>query len=410
VSASLANDRGFVTSIGEIDTDKVEILETAAARLPADHADRALILAMLCQELTYGSPLERRQTLADEAVTLARRSGDDATIVRVLNGVMHSVGIPHLLDQSLRRSDEALERAERLGDPVLLFWTLQYRACYVPMVGDLVELNRCLDRAQALAEQLDQPFLRWPNTFMRASAAQLAGDNQRTEELANRALQIGTECGQPDAALIWGSQLATAAFQRGDVAGWIPILEQHVTENPGLPALASTLANTYLVEGRTEDARRAIEPLAATEFDFPLDFSWFLGMATSCYTVIELGDVKSARLLLERLTPFAHLLPWAGVSSSNPISHCLGGLAKVLGYYNEADANYAQAAAFNEHADTKYFAAETDLAWATMLLERNAPGDAEKARNLLLKTQASAAAHGYRYVERRATEALQHAN
>ena len=410
VTASLANDRGFVTSIGEIDTDKVEILEAAAARLPADHADRALILAMLCQELMYGSPLERRRALADEAVTLAQRSRDDATIVRVLNAVMHSVGIPHLLEQSLRRSDEALERAERLGDPVLLFWTLQYRACYVPMVGDLVELNRCLDRAQALAEQLDQPFLRWPNTFMRAGAAQIAGDNERAAELANRALQIGTECGQPDAALIWGSQLALVDVQRGNVAGWIPIFETYVTENPGLPSLASTLAIAYLIEGRTEDARRAIEPLVATDFDLPLDFSWFLGMATSCYTVIELGDVKSARLLLERLTPFAHLLPWAGLSSSYPISHCLGGLAKVLGRYNDADAYYAQAAAFNEQAGTEHFAAETDLAWATMLLERNAPGDAEKARNLLLKTQASDAAHGYGYVERRATEALQHAN
>jgi hypothetical protein len=42
-----------------------------------------------------------------------------------------------------------------------------------------------------------------------------------------------------------------------------------------------------------------------------------------------------------------------------------------------------------------------------MLTERNAPGDAEKARELLVKSQASAATYGYAYVERRATEALQ---
>ena len=117
------------------------------------------------------------------------------------------------------------------------------------------------------------------------------------------------------------------------------------------------LANIYLIEGRTEEARRGIEPLVTTDFDLPLDFSWFTGMANSCHTVIELGDVMSARLLLERLTPFAHLLPWAGVSSSYPISHCLGGLARVLGRYNEADVFYTQAAAFSEQAGTKYFAA-----------------------------------------------------
>ena len=200
-------------------------------------------------------------------------------------------------------------------------------------------------------------------------------------------------------------------LQRGNVAEWIPIFEAVRHRKPGTPVTRRNSGATLISSRAASKTRVArIEPLVATDFDLPLDFSWFLGMATSCYTVIELGDVKSARLLLERLTPFAHLLPWAGVTSSYPISHCLGGLATVLGRYNEADAYYAQAAAFSEHAGTKYFAAETDLAWATMLLERNAPGDAEKARNLLLKTQASAAAHGYGYVERRATEALQHAN
>ena len=36
-----------------------------------DDPDRALVLATLCAELTYGSPLERRQALADEALALA---------------------------------------------------------------------------------------------------------------------------------------------------------------------------------------------------------------------------------------------------------------------------------------------------------------------------------------------------
>jgi hypothetical protein len=43
-----------------------------------------------------------------------------------------------------------------------------------------------------------------------------------------------------------------------------------------------------------------------------------------------------------------------------------------------------------------------------MLAERNAPGDAERARDLLAKAQTAAAAHGYANIERRATEALQH--
>ena len=88
VAAALANDRGFFSAAGAIDADKVEILEMALDRLSADHPDRALVLATLCSELTYGSPLERRQALADEAVAIAEASGDDAIIVRVLNQVV----------------------------------------------------------------------------------------------------------------------------------------------------------------------------------------------------------------------------------------------------------------------------------------------------------------------------------
>ena len=99
VAAALANNRGFFSAAGAIDTDKVEILEMALDRLSADNADRALVLATLCAELAHGSPLERRQALADEALAIAESSGDDAIIVRVLNHVFIPLQVPPLLEQ-----------------------------------------------------------------------------------------------------------------------------------------------------------------------------------------------------------------------------------------------------------------------------------------------------------------------
>jgi hypothetical protein len=61
-----------------VDSDKVEILEMALARLPDDHLDRARVLATLCSELAYGSSLERREALAEEALAIAEAAGDDA--------------------------------------------------------------------------------------------------------------------------------------------------------------------------------------------------------------------------------------------------------------------------------------------------------------------------------------------
>jgi tetratricopeptide (TPR) repeat protein len=98
------------------------------------------------------------------------------------------------------------------------------------------------------------------------------------------------------------------------------------------------------------------------------------------------------------------------VNFDGPVSHYLGGLATVLGCYDEADAYFTQAAAFNARANAKFFAARTNLSWGKMLAERNAQGDAERARELLVKARALSAADGYANVERRAAAALRQLN
>ncbi len=101
-------------------------------------------------------------------------------------------------------------------------------------------------------------------------------------------------------------------------------------------------------------------------------------------------------------------MPLPGISAYSPVSHYLGGLATALGRYDEADAYFIQAAAFNDRANAKFFAARTNLWRGQMLAERKAPGDTEKARDFLTKAHATATAPGYANVERRAAEALQH--
>jgi len=106
VAAALANDRGWYSSVGVIDNEKVAVLQLALDRLPGDHVDRALLLANLCSELTYGSPLDRRQELASEALAIAESSEDDVCVVRVLNHICFPLYVPQLLDQLLLRTAE----------------------------------------------------------------------------------------------------------------------------------------------------------------------------------------------------------------------------------------------------------------------------------------------------------------
>jgi hypothetical protein len=54
----------------------------------------------------------------------------------------------------------------------------------------------------------------------------------------------------------------------------------------------------------------------------------------------------------------------------------------------------------------KFFGAQTELLWGRMLVERAAPGDTDRARELLTHAHGIARELGYRAVEERAQSAL----
>ena len=402
VAAALANDRGWNSAAGSLDEEKVEILELALERISADDPDRVLVLATLCQELNFGTR-DLRDALSNEAVAIARNSGDEATIVRVFNSVFSPVH----LSQALASSTDALVRAERLGDPVLLFLAADRRFCAASLVGDIDEADRCLEIMGYTVESLGQPTLNWVLTFMRATRAQIAGDPERAEALATEAFEIGTEIGQPDAAVIFGAQLAIVSLQRGTMGDLAPLIQEAAADNPGLPAFVSALAVAHTEGGRIDDARELLEELATADFDIPMDGAWLTTMVSYSDAAIECGDPKYAGPLFDKLGPLAD--QWSttsGPTVEGPVSLFLGGLATVLGRYDEADAYFAQSAASSERADAKYFSARTSLLWGRMLAERVGPGDIQRARDLLSKAHASAATNGYGTVERRALHLL----
>ena len=129
----LPNNRGWFSAAGVLDTEKVEVLGITLDRLPADHIARALVLSTLCSELTpYGSPLERRQALADEAVAIAESSGDDALILRVLNNLFAPLLVPSLHEQSLTRTADSLVRRTGGRSGVAPLCRLVARVCCFP--------------------------------------------------------------------------------------------------------------------------------------------------------------------------------------------------------------------------------------------------------------------------------------
>jgi tetratricopeptide (TPR) repeat protein len=257
-------------------------------------------------------------------------------------------------------------------------------------------------------ERLGHPSLNWVLAFGRATRAQITGDPQRAEQLATEAFRIGTDNGQPDAALIFSAQLATASYQRGTMGELVPFIKEAVAKNPGSPAFVAALTLAYVEGDRPDDALQLLEEFAATGFDLPMDPSWFTGMVTYSNAAIECRAPRFALPLFDQLAPWAD--QWAttsGPTVQGPVSTTLGGLATLLGRYDEADVYFTHSAESSDRASAKFFAARTHLLWGRMLAERARPEDVEKARDLLTTAHTSAVANGYGNVERRAATALQ---
>jgi class 3 adenylate cyclase len=411
VIAALANDRGWYSAGGVLDDDKIEVLEMTLGRLSPDDRDRPLVLATLCSELALGTPLGRRQALAEEALALAVESGDDAIIVRVLNGIHRALQVPVLLEQSMVRTADAVIRAERVGSAMARFLALHNRHLVSYIAGDIEEMDRCITAMGVVAEQLDQPMMHWTMAYARATQALISGDIGQAEELVFQALQLGTDSGQPDTSVYFGVQFMATNLQKGTLVELVPLIEQmatEITDNVHPVNAARVLA---LADGdRTDEVRQLLEVSAGTGFNFLVDASWSIVMCGFAEGAIEVADPRFARPLFDHLAPWAYQWCTTGITAQGPISHYVGGLAAVLGRHDEADTYFSQAASMCARARAKFFGARTDLQWGKMLAERRGPGDAERGRALLIKAHTVAGANGYGNVERRAAAALEMLN
>ncbi len=405
--AALANDRGWHSKTGDNDKEKVAQLELALQRLPPDVPDRALVLGALCAELTFGSTLEHRQALADEALAIAKVTGDDAIIVRTLNHMAFSLAVPSLLQSSLQWTAEALTRAERLGDPLSLYFAAMYRATTSIRANDVKEADRCFAIAGQLVQQLDLPPLRWEYTFHMSKRAQLGGDLAEAERLASEAVMIGDECGQPDAQMSFGVQLAAVTWMRGTMGDLAPLLETMIEANPGLPTIRASLAMAYAQAQQLDDAARILSEFADTNYLLPQDQAWLNGMTEYADAAIVCGDRRFAHALYGVLEPWVDQFSSAGgLTAEGPVCLYLGGLATVLGRYDEAEALLLRAADLCETNGMRFFAALTDLRRGQLCLDRGLDDDFESARILLTSAQNAASASGYGWVEREAAVAL----
>ena len=337
---------------------------------------------------------------------MARRVVDAATLIQVILDCCVALWIPSAVEDQLAECQEALALAEGLDDPVALFWVVDYTAIEAPRAGEFELASNRMLAANELAQKLQQPMLLWTVTFVRAMHAILHGDTALAEELTTSALEIGNASGQPDAFTFYGTQLMEIRLQQGRLGELVSLIASVAELNSAIPSYRAVLAAAHLDAGDNVSARELVEAAEIDGFALPMDAAWLDGIVMYARPVIELHMSSAAKCLLELLAPHHQQVPNDSLMCHEPVAMFLGGLATVLGRYEDAEVYFAEAADLNARGRMTFAEAHTNLLWGRMLLTRGRAGDAVRARGLLERARSSAATRGYALVERRAAAEL----
>jgi class 3 adenylate cyclase len=396
--AVLAINRGMATSAGMVDERKMAAIDVALDAVgDADGPERARLLALKGAELLYGGDYRYRRAVADEALAIARRVGDPATLVHVLNERFLPITQPSTAHERRDEADEAERLAAELGDLGAQFFAAHGGSMAALECGDEPTYARRLALMGAIAEELQQPMLRWIHLWNDAVRLTNLGQLDDAARCAQHSLQLGLELEQPDAMVNFGGIFGSISLHRGQMHSMADAIAKSAVDFPAIAAyrLAHAMA---LVEGDDLDGAATILEREFADRFASLDDDLFesTGLSFCADIAARLRHHASAELLIERLLPFEDLVACAPTSCRGAIAHWLGGLYDVLDDRHEADRMFARARDVHQQLGYPYFVALTELEW----------GQARSDESMLRRARDLAEHHGFAVLRRRADRHL----
>jgi hypothetical protein len=393
VRAALANSRGWNSVYGGVDEEKVAMLRSALAHLADDRSIlRANLLAILCNETYYGSPLDDRLALAEEAVAIARRAGSPAELTEVLLRTFETISMPQTLELRLRWTTEALELlAAHEG-----FWPRAPAVYYIaPSLaalesGDGATLRRAQSGWAALDDRM--PATMYNQAFHAVWKAALDGDVPLAERLADEALALGDAAGFSDAFTVYGAQLVSVRWMQGRLPELADATADFVASHPGLDVFRAVDCWVSAHAGRVDRAREILDRELRDGFPSYADQHWLTGQTLWAHAAAIVGHREAAAVMRERLAPWHRQISTTHITFGGAIAQWLGVLDHAMGELDSADSWFAEALEVHERLLAPPLVAWTQATWANLLFDRDRGDD--RARAQALRDDALAAARG----------------
>ena len=334
VRAAIQFDRGTFSTAG-IAGEQLEILEYALSEpTSVDRATRALLLALLAHRLIRTDDTERRIASANEALELARSTGEPTVFVAVAARVLQALWTPGSGHIRMNLAREALDAAVDLDDPNIIFLVHFAAYCAAVCVADPSAATTSFGRLHEVADEVRDPQMRWAIGVIDAFEATMTGEFTEAQRMIDANFELGLQIGVPEALQVFAGQSFILGTYLGRHADMLPVVEQVLQAGGSTVDLPFRQAHALVCfeVGRPEVAadllREAMRAEGATTADDFMRTTELLG-----YTVLalELGDVAAARWLLPQIAELGHEVSFNSMTSHGPICAYTGKLVSLLG-------------------------------------------------------------------------------
>jgi DNA-binding SARP family transcriptional activator len=383
--AALGYGGRFAWARAGSDPSLVPLLERALAAVgKEDSAARVRLLARLAAAIRDDPSRDRRVALAEEAVEIAKRSGDPLTLAYALEGYWLAVEGPDPGGEGIGVGDQLISLGEQVDDKERVFSGRDFRLGALWKLVDRTGINVELDSLARLADELRQPAQRWYVGTVRTMLALMEGRFEEAEQLISETLAVGQRA-EGHAIVSQRLQLFVLRRAQGRLAELEETIGRSVHEYPALLRFRCALAHLHGQVGREREARTALDGLLSRDLGREhVDSEWLFTISLLADPCALLGHEDAAATLYSLLLPYKELYAQAPAEASfGSVARGLGVLATKLRRFDDAQMHFDAAVEKERIMGARPWLAHAQQDYAQMLLARAQPGDSEQALALI---------------------------
>jgi tetratricopeptide (TPR) repeat protein len=219
------------------------------------------------------------------------------------------------------------------------------------------------------------------------------GRLEEAETSIHLAFEHGRLAQSANAQQAFDLQMYALRREQGRLDELVDRVVRAVAEYPAYPVWRYVTVDVFAQLERWDDARSAFDALAGA--GFPLygaggEMQWLCSISLLPEVCRDLGEVDQATTLYRLLAPYGRH------NAATPPEFCLGSVSRSLGIlaatissWDEGIHHFEAALQMNTEMGARPWLARTQYDYGRMLLERAAPGDSERAAELISSSHAS---------------------